>query len=259
MFGAYRCQETTGRVWEQLRDWYRTPLGERVSEQERDLLANVLPNLFGYYLLQVGMPVETDLLSSSRISRRFVIDSASTTIRAPGAERCVGEPHQLPIQSDSVDVVLLPHTLEFSSEPHSVLRETERMLIAEGHVVILGFNPWSFWGVRQLFGRRSGLPPWCGQFLSPTRVRDWLALLGFGTVLARGFLYRPPLQQQRLMERLRFMEQLGARGPYLPAGGYVLVAKKRVATLTPLRRRWRPRRSLVASGLAKPTLNTNRF
>ncbi|HHH36431.1 MAG TPA: methyltransferase domain-containing protein [Gammaproteobacteria bacterium] len=235
-----------------LREWYAGALGQRVLETEHRLLAEVLPDLFGYHLVQVGQPVSEDLLQSSRISHRVVVEEA--TVDTPPMSGVRGRADALPLQRDSVDVLLLPHTLEFAAHPHEVLREAERVLVAEGHLVILGFNPWSLWGLWRLLRGRGGRPPWCGNFRSLLKLRDWLALLGFDIVMTRMYCYRPPLSNAALMGRLGFLECLGRRWWPVLGGAYVLVARKRVVGLTPIRPRWRPRRRrLVQVDLARRT------
>lgn len=199
--------------------WLRQPAAMRLLEAERERLAEEMSNLFGYYLLQVGgwggraMPC-----AESRIRNRFVLDLA-----ADGAD-FVADPEHWPVASDSVDVVVLPHTLELVSDPHHVLRETERVLIGEGHVVVLGFSPWSTWAFRR---RRK---PWLRQFVSERRLRDWLALLGFDLVSVR-----------------RHAHAL----PRLFPGAYMVVARKRVVAMTPLRPAWpaRPRGAAAGAGI----------
>lgn len=241
-----------------LRAWYEGRLGRLLLECERRELDEVLANLFGYYLLQVGAVMDAYLLESSRIRHQLVVDSAwpAEPCRAwPGqiASLC-GRPQQLPVQSDSVDVVLLPHTLEFAPSAHEVLREVERVLVAEGHVVILGFNPWSVWGMRRLLrGRRRRHAPWHGTFRGVYRIKDWLSLLGFDIVQVRPYFFRPPLQHETTMRRLEWLERLGRRWWPVLGGAYLIVAKKRVTTLTPIKPRWRPRRSLLQPDVPKPT------
>lgn len=236
--------------WQQFQHWYATKLGKRLLRSEKRILEQCLPDLFGYYLLQCGCPeVEADKmpgdwLKCSRVSSRFCLDLFYNQ-----GVSCQAQSTQLPIKSDSLDIVVLPHVLEFSSEPHQILRETERVLIAEGHVVILGFNPWSIWNIFRLFLFWSKQAPWNAQIFTASRVIDWLALLGFDVIERKGYFYRPPIQQTNIIKKLAFLKKIGRRfWPNLGAG-YVLVARKRVETLTPIRPRWRTQRQVLANGL----------
>ncbi len=126
------------------------------------------------------------------------------------------------------------------------------MLVPEGHVVIVAFNPWSLWGVARLLRRRKRRTPWCGKFLGQNRLEDWMGLLGFDIVEVHHVFFRPPWRREGVMRRLRFMERAGARWWPVLAGVNVVVAKKRVATLTPIKMRWRLRRPLVSDAV-EPT------
>jgi hypothetical protein len=243
---------------QRLRAWFEGRLGQLLLERERRELDEVLANLFGYYLLQVGAAMDAYLLEASRIRRQVIVDNAWPAVSCRDLPAHVtslcGRPHGLPVQGDSVDVVVLPHTLEFDPMSHEVLREVERVLVAEGHVVILGFNPWSLWGLwRLLRWRRRRYVPWHGAFRGMYRIKDWLSLLGFDIVQAHAYFYRPPLQHEVMLRRLEWIERLGRRWwPFL-GGAYLIVAKKRVTTLTPIKPRWRPRRSLLQPDVVKPT------
>jgi SAM-dependent methyltransferase len=231
--------------YNELRDWYSGPLGREVWEAEHAQLDQVIANLFGYHILQLGSLGNRTLLDGSRILHRVVVNFGH------GRAHLYALPEALPILTDSIDVIVLPHTLEFGSDPHEILREADRSLIPEGHLIVLGFNPWSAWGLRRLLS--SSRAPWCGRFLGLSRLKDWLRLLGFDTMYVRTFFFRPPLSSRALMNRLKIMEAIGSRGWWLPAGLYLLLAKKRVIALTPIRPRWRPRRRLIAAGVTEPT------
>ncbi len=220
-------------------DWLRHPVGARLLRAEQQRLAQVLPNLFGYYLVQAGgWGAHTNLCTDSRIRHRFILDDV------PEGADLVADAERWPLASDSVDVVVLPHSLELVVNPHRVLRETERVLIAEGHAIIIGFNPWSAWGMWRWAARRRGVP-WAGRFLSEGTVRDWLALLGFDTLALYHHGYGLPVRaewQDRVLERLG-----ASRMPVFPAGGYTLVARKRVVPATPIRPRWSPTARLAGT------------
>ncbi len=233
--------------------WLEKPLGRRLLEAECVELESVLPGLFGYHLVQLGaLRKGVDLLSSSRIWHRLVLETAVwPEAQLPGL---LSQMDALPFANASVDVMLLPHVLEYELNPHQVLREVQRVLVPYGTVVIIGFNPWSFWGLWRRLLCRWGYPPWCGRFYSLARVRDWLALLGFETVELRDFLFRPPLQHPKLTQRLRFLEDAGQRGWPLLAGGYIVVAKKQVMRLNPVDPLWREEGNLNIAGLAEPSV-----
>jgi SAM-dependent methyltransferase len=152
------------------------------------------------------------------------------------------EPEALPFATASVDLVLLPHVLEFAPRPHQVLREVERVLVPEGSVIISGFNPYSMWGVRRLAARSSGAFPWRGQYLSVSRLKDWLALLGFETQAARFGCYAPAARQQKWLDRCRFLDRGGVRWWPVLGGVYMLHGIKRVSGMRLIAPSWRERR-----------------
>lgn len=236
-----------------VRTWYAVGLGRRVLDAELEELDGVLCNLFGYHLVQVGACADEDLLRATRISHAVVIDVDTDTLSAQLRDKGVcGRGEQLPLASGSVDVIVLHHTLEFAGDPHQVLREAERALVAEGHIVIAGFNPWSLWLPWRWLLRWRATSPWCARALGRVRLRDWLSLLGFDIVYTRSYFYLPPFRHAGLMNRLQFLNRLGRRfWPFFGAG-FLLVGRKRVSTLTPIKPRWRPRRSLIGEGVAEP-------
>jgi SAM-dependent methyltransferase len=237
------CREINSR----LREWYRLPLGRALAQAEKAALAQVLPTLFGYYLLQIGA-TDDDWLADSRILHHVVMSHGLDDQPAPGILQ--GLPSALPVRSDSIDSLLLLHTLEFSEDPHQVLREADRVLVPEGHIIILGFNPYSFWGLRRLLARKRAQMPWSGRFIGAGRLRDWLNLLGFEMVHQQKLFYRPPVASERISNRLAFMESGCERWCRLIGGVYMYVARKKISTLTPIKPRWRPKRSVVTAGLA---------
>lgn len=246
-----RPAQATSAVRNRMRAWYRRVPGALLLASEREEIDRLLPYVFGYHIVQIGsLGRERDLLKSCRIKHRLVVDADCEN--GVGDAGLVARADALPIAGDSVDAVVLTHTLELESDPHQVLREVERVLIPEGHVLVIGFNPWSLWGLWRLFLRRSRRVPWCLRFVSPTRVKDWLSLLGFDVTHEGSIFFRPPLRYESLQRKLYFMERVGRRLWPIFGGGYVILARKRVATVTPIRLRWKRRRALVP-GLIEPT------
>jgi SAM-dependent methyltransferase len=214
---------------------------------ESELIGEALEDVFGWELLQVGAWGETrELLSRARTRRQTVV--APLELRA--SADVIGRPSQLPVNSDSMDAVLLPHTLEFAADPYAIVREVDRVLTGEGQLLVLGFRPLSTWGLRARFSR-SGFPPGMRRVLPERRLRDWLVLLGYEVVAARHYLFRWPWG--------RGVSPNDGTGQYLrrglnplPAGAYLLKARKRVYTLTTIRPRFRDKPAVIG-GLVKPT------
>jgi SAM-dependent methyltransferase len=237
---------------EELQYWFNGKLGHTVLAAERSRTSRILPDLFGYHILQVGELVDVHMLNSSRINHKIITSHADYS----GMGKSISllcKSDALPVASESMDVVLLSHLLEFADNPHQVLRETERVLIGEGHVIILGFNPWSLWGLWRLLLAWCERPPWSGHFIGLTRLKDWLTLLDFEIIKTERFYFRPPLENMAIMQRLKFLEQLGRYCWPFFGGVYLLVAKKRVISLTPIKLQWQTRRRMIASGLVEPS------
>lgn len=238
-------------VWRRLCDWYQMPLGQSLLEQESKQVSRVLPNLFGYHLLQISSLDSGNLFEHSRIPDKILmtlepgLQTDETTL--------YGQADVLPFAAESLDVVVLPHVLDFETNPHEILRETERTLIPEGHVVIIGFNPISTWGMWRLLSKWRGKVPWCGSFITLLRLKDWLALLGFDIVSTDRVFFRLPINHLGAIKKLEFMERFCKRWCQRLGAAYVVVARKRVSTLTPIRPGWQLKRRLVPGGLVEPS------
>ena len=222
-------------------------MGRALLAAESELLGEALEDVFGWELLQIGAwGSARELLVCSRTRNQ-------TIVAAPGlgsGADVLGRPSQLPITSDSIDAVLLPHTLEFAADPYAIVREVDRVLVGEGNLLVLGFRPWSLWGVRAR-ASRTGFPPSLRRILPERRVRDWLVLLGYEIVAARRYLYCSPWGAGPKGEGTTRMLRRGLTHP-LPGSAYLLKARKRVYTLTPIRPRARQKPAVVG-GLVKPT------
>ncbi|MBL8516369.1 MAG: class I SAM-dependent methyltransferase [Betaproteobacteria bacterium] len=206
-----------------LHDWFSTPLGTYVLGREQAWLDETTPNIFGYHALQLGLP-EVDLLRESRIVHRLRVSPAVE--RKPAGGLCA-RLAELPIATQSVDLAILPHVLEFAADPHDILREIDRIMIPEGRLIIIGFNPWSLFGMRRLLGQSDALP-WNGRFVSLLRMKDWLSLLGFDVADGHLACYAPPMRSETWLRRWGFLDATGGRWWGVAGGVYMLEAVKRV-------------------------------
>ncbi len=218
-----------------LQGWLQTPQGRYLLGWEQEGVDRTVADIFGYNAAQVGLP-GIDLLRANRMPHRFdCAPLAGAQVRAHEFE--------LPFASASLDLVLLPHVLEFSRHPHEVLREVERVLVAEGSVVITGINPVSLWGLRRVLGCRASTAPWNGQYRSAMRIRDWLNLLGFEIRGSDSGCFAPPVSSAQWLERWRFMDRAGARWWPVLGAAYLLHGVKRVHGMRLITPQWRGRKA----------------
>jgi SAM-dependent methyltransferase len=213
-----------------LQDWFQTPPGRYLLAWERAQFDSTVADIFGYHALQLGLP-ELDALRANRMPHRWLATST------PSAERpaLVTDFAALPFPANSLDLVLLPHALELNVDPHTALREVERVLVPEGRVVISGFNPASLWGLRQRrahmyrrFGASELFLPEAGDSIGYWRMRDWLRLLGFEVEVGRFGCYRPAVSSEKWLQRFDWMDRAGGRWWPILGAVYFLVAVKRV-------------------------------
>jgi SAM-dependent methyltransferase len=230
--------------------WLQTPAGRYLLEWEQAQLDHAVVNLFGFHAVQLGWPFVQGL-RANRMPHRWMVNDGRFDPEAPdgvvvpeaGAGRSspprrvavLSEFDALPFPAQSLDLVVLPHTLEMARDAHHTLREVERVLVPEGRVVVIGFNPTSLWGLRQRFGRLGGSLGMGGLFLPEAnallgywRLRDWLKLLSFEIEAGRFGCYRPALHSQKWLDRLAWMDKTGDRWWPVLGAVYMLVAVKRV-------------------------------
>lgn len=233
-----------------LADWYKTVAGRSLLRQENTLINRGIEGLFGYHLLMLGALDYEQGMAGSPISHRVVLNDE---LLDQGALHLLGSQYALPLQNDSVDVVLLPHLLEYSRYPHHVLREVERVTRPDGYIVILGFNPLSCYGIcRALLGFTRRMP-WQGHYYHPVRLRDWIKLLGFRitTIQYCGFI--PPISHEATQRRLGFLEK-AADSFIAPLGSvYMIVARNQTVTPSVVRPAWKKKRAQLDNGVIEPT------
>lgn len=212
-------------------EWFSGPQGQHVLESERALMDAALAELFGFVMVQLGDWGPRGGLLAARRTPQLVIAAAEAGA-GDDVVRC--DPAALPFANESVDVLVLPHTLEASRRPHDVMRECERVLVGEGHLVVLGFSPWSAWGARRRIGPQR-FPFDLPNSIPEQRLCDWLALLGLETLAVRRHLHGLPFESAAALRRGAFLERAGRRWWPQLAGGYVLTARKRRFGATRLR------------------------
>lgn len=226
----------------------KTPVGERLIRLEQAKVNDLLPELFGYHLLELGVIHKQLDFSESTIKHQFSLHHQPAEGVSAYFER-----ELLPLETSSVDLVVLHHLLDYSRRPHELLKEISRIVIPSGHLIILGFNPFSCLGFRSLLAKKfgKGLQQ---KFFTPHKLSDWLKLVDFKVQQVDYGFYSPaynPLIKAALSDRL---ERAGERLDWPLGGFYIIKAVKHVSPLTPRPKKKRRRPSVIP--LFNPSLPT---
>jgi len=250
-----------------MQQWFETPPGRYLLEWERAEFDRVVSDIFGYHALQLGLG-ELDCLQANRMPHKWLaLSHADTAVdeyrRRPAL---VTNYAALPFEENSVDLVVLPHSLELNVDPHATLREVERVLVPEGKVAICCLNPASLWGLRQRRAhvyRRLGFGelflPDAGDFIGYWRLRDWLRLLSFEVESSTFGCYRPAFATEKWLERYDWMDRLGERWWPIFGAAYFIVAVKRVRGMKLMGPAWKKRKSLATAPVPLASRNHRRM
>jgi len=245
-----------------MQQWFETPPGRYLLAWEKAEFDRAVGDIFGFHALQLGLP-ELDTLQANRMPHRWL------ALRQPGDGSGGHRPalytefSALPFEENSLDLVVLPHSLELNVDPHATLREVERVLVPEGKVVICCLNPMSLWGLRQRRAhlyRRLGFGelylPDAGEFIGYRRLRDWLRLLNFEVESSSFGCYRPAFASERWLDRFDWLDHVGDRWWPIFGAVYFLVAVKRVRGMRLIGPAWKPKKVIASAPV--PVANRRR-
>ncbi len=226
---SYRAQQQWGH-------WLTQFLGQMLLEQEMKLVSELFAARINTSAVLIGVPQQNILLKATSYPRQYLLGPLLN--RDKSIRYIEGEFYDLPILTGSVDLVILPHALEFLDNPHKLLSEACRIVKPEGSIVIFGFNPISLWGLKKKWVRSKGMP-WSGNFIDISTIKKWLALADFELEKQDTIIFRPPVHRYNWYHKLRFIEWLG-RKLFKPFGAvYMLKAKAKLIPLTPIRMHWK--------------------
>lgn len=224
--------------YQQQYDWLASTAGQYLQAKEQVLYDQAVVDLFGFNALQMGC-TQMELLRNSRIPNRYLATEYAIE-HSKSHISCSDD--FLPFADMSLDLLLLPHRLEFSERPHQTLREAARVIMPDGHLLISGFSQLSLWGakagLKRVFSNNTTYP-WNGKFIGLARLKDWLTLLGFEVVSVDMCCHIPPFEQASWHKRFSFMDKVKTRRCAMLGGVYFIVAKKRVVGMTPIKPNWK--------------------
>lgn len=205
-------------------DWLDHPPGRELAALEAEAFAALVPGRYYPVAVQFGARGADTLAALSSRRKCYLATPADAR---DGAVAC--DFRSLPFAPRSIDVAVLPHTLDFVDDPHALLRELTQSMVPDGHVLVSGFQPFSIWGARKYLRIPGDSVPWSGRFLTTARIQDWLSLMGFRVRGGRMMMYRPPLKRSGVYQKLAFLERAGDR--WWPMLGAVYVIHAQLQTL----------------------------
>jgi len=245
-----------------MQQWFETPPGRYLLAWERAEFDRAVADIFGYHALQVGLP-ELDTLQANRMPHKWLALSEPSSVQGPVKPDIVTSFSALPFEENSLDLVVLPHSLELNLDPHATLREVERVLVPEGKVVICCLNPASLWGLRQRrahlyrrFGFGDLYLPDAGDYIGYWRLRDWLRLLSFEVETSSFGCWRPAFASEQWLDRFAWMDPVGERSWPIFGAVYFIVAVKRVRGVTLIGPAWKKAKRLARAPV--PVTNRSR-
>lgn len=225
-----------------MEEWWDGPVGQALLADEQPLIDQALSDIYGFHLMQLAVSRKVDLTRASTINHRFALSPAlgSPNREVAGLYTGQADLERIPLGSETIDLAVLHHVLEFSQHPHQMLRETARVLIPRGYVVVVGFNPFSWFGLFKQFGLLFTLnAQWRHHSLRLGRVVDWLRLLDFEPVEVNHGFYRWPVGHPKVMQGRHWIERMAKR-TRLPLGSfYFILARKDVVGMTPIKPSWK--------------------
>ncbi len=248
---ASRLQEYN----KELAKWYELSLGKDLLKDEAILCREFLSHLFGYHLVQLGLPHIEKWTECSAIKNRICLQALLSSDSPSPFKMVITDFAELPLRPDSVDLIFLPHCLEACTEREYFLKQIVDCLIAEGHLLILCFNYRGLWWLRKFLYPRQA--PWSGKAMRMRKLRRILTELGCDIKLVKTTFHQPPIMKASWRKRFNFFEQLSRL--CLPNSGavYGLLAKKKISLIKPVGKAWQKSTILVKSSVTEPTTRVN--
>lgn len=233
------------------KQWQQLSQGELAREELEKALEPIVQRIFGYYLVKIGSLSSQVNLPTCTIKNQF-----SCAPHANKHNHLCAKSSSLPLQNNSVDAFVVLGELDFAQDPHQIIREIDRAITSDGRLVIAGFNPFSIAGIMKYLpiNRKNILHQ--GRFFTPSRIRDWLALLNFEIVQQENLVYSSLFMHTQLTSQSRVQKFCKRYLPWL-SSMYIIEARKREIPLSPIKPVWKMKPKFSTSAATARTAQSS--
>ena len=191
-------------------------MGREILRKERVYLYNSVSTIFGVNSLQIGLG-EINLLHGNKIPNHYTMNIDLTA-----------DLRFIPLATNSIDLIVCPHVLEFTNNYHHVLQEFYRILAPQGKLIITAFNRYSWFG---LFKKKIPLLN-KARLIRLEKLKDQLQTLNFSLEGGKFFNYSPPFNDIKKIGKYRWLNKVGDRWFPTLANSFAITASKEIITPT---------------------------
>src|SRR5216683_6224508 len=209
-----------------LRDFYRSGLGQVARRMIRRAIQRAWPDLHGMRLIGIGYATPFLSALSPDTERTLALMPASLGVLGwPSDGRNVvalADEGELPFADYSIDRVLLVHALETSEEVRPMLKEIWRVLAGGGRLMVVAPNRRGIWA------RLDRTPFGSGRPYTMSQLSQLLRDEQFTPVGADNALFIPPARSRMMLRSAPAWERIGKRGFPRYAGVLLVEATKQI-------------------------------
>ncbi len=205
-----------------LNDWFLTPQGQFVQEAISAKILAVKDRLRGTTMLQLGSCGENTWLKGLSFRRQWLLSPRFEDAHAS----LISSVEMLPFERASVDCVIAPLTMELCAPEKRVIYEIDRVLKPMGHIIFIGINPISLWGLFLKCGFIEHFSSFKTTLTSSLSLKHVMLNQNYRLNSLETFCYVPPVKSTTALLKLRFLNEIGKMIILSPAGFYCLVVQK---------------------------------
>jgi len=224
-----------------LRDFYRSALGQVARRMIRRAVRRVWPDLHGMRLLGLGYATPFLSALSAETERTIAVMPASLGVLGWPPEGpnvvALADEGELPFADYSIDRVVLVHALETSDEVRAMLKEIWRVLAGGGRLLIVAPNRRGIWA------RLDRTPFGSGRPYTQSQLSQLLRDEQFTPIGSDAALFVPPATGRMVRRSAAAWERIGRRWFPTFAGVLLVEATKQIYAKPAAARE--PRRRLV--------------